>query len=51
LEHDPRAARQMWVASDAKRDPRRLANEAFALFEHGLRTGERVGRKSRPAGS
>jgi MftR C-terminal domain len=32
-----RAARDIWVASDAKRDPRELVNEAFDLLEHGLR--------------
>jgi MftR C-terminal domain len=32
-----RAARDIWVASDAKRDPRQLVNEAFDLLEHGLR--------------
>lgn len=31
-----RAAREIWVASDAKRDQRQLVNEAFE-FEHGLR--------------
>jgi hypothetical protein len=32
-----RAARDISVASDAKRDPRQLVNEAFDLLEHGLR--------------
>jgi hypothetical protein len=32
-----RAARDIWVASDAKLDPRQLVNEAFDLLEHGLR--------------
>jgi hypothetical protein len=32
-----RAARDIWIASDAKRDPRELVNEAFDLLEHGLR--------------
>jgi AcrR family transcriptional regulator len=32
-----RAARDIWVASNAKRDPRELVNEAFDLLEHGLR--------------
>jgi AcrR family transcriptional regulator len=32
-----RAAREIWVASNAKRDPRQLINEAFDLLENGLR--------------
>jgi AcrR family transcriptional regulator len=31
------AARDIWVTSDAKRDPRTLVNEAFDLLRHGLR--------------
>jgi AcrR family transcriptional regulator len=46
-----RAAREIWVASDAKRDPRRLVNEAFDLLNHGLPTSEPPDRKSRPADS
>jgi AcrR family transcriptional regulator len=42
-----RAAREIWVASGAKRDPRQLVNEAFDLLEHGLRPNERPLRKSR----
>jgi hypothetical protein len=30
------AARDIWVTSDAKRDPRTLVNEAFDLLEAGL---------------
>jgi MftR C-terminal domain len=32
-----RAAREIWVTSDAKRDPRQLINDAFDLLENGLR--------------
>jgi AcrR family transcriptional regulator len=31
------AARDIWVTSDAKRDPRTLVNEAFEILNHGLR--------------
>jgi AcrR family transcriptional regulator len=31
-----RAARDIWVASGGKRDPRRLVNQAFDLLEQGL---------------
>jgi AcrR family transcriptional regulator len=31
------AARDIWVTSDAKLDPRTLVNEAFELLKHGLR--------------
>lgn len=31
-----RAAREIWVASDGKRDPRRLVNEAFDLLNRGF---------------
>ena len=31
------AARDIWVTSDAKRDPGTLVNEAFDLLKHGLR--------------
>jgi AcrR family transcriptional regulator len=44
-----RAAREVWVASDAKRDPRRLVNEAFDLLNRGIPTSEPTDRKSRPA--
>ena len=42
-----RAARDIWIASDAKRDPRRLVNEAFDLLQHGLQQSERSARKRR----
>lgn len=32
------AARDIWVASDAKTDPRTLVEDAFALLQHGLGT-------------
>lgn len=32
-----RAARDVWVASDAGRDPKRLVNKAFDLLEEGIR--------------
>jgi AcrR family transcriptional regulator len=32
-----RAARDVWVASDASRDPRRLVNKAFDVLEQGIR--------------
>jgi AcrR family transcriptional regulator len=31
------AARDIWVTSDAKRDPRTLVNDAFEILTHGLR--------------
>jgi AcrR family transcriptional regulator len=46
-----RAAREIWLASDAKRDPRRLVNEAFDLLNRGLPTSEPTDRKRRPADS
>jgi AcrR family transcriptional regulator len=36
-----RAARDIWVESDAKRDPRTLVNQAFDLLEHDLRQSGR----------
>jgi AcrR family transcriptional regulator len=40
-----RAARDIWVESDAKRDPRTLVNQAFDLLEHDLRA-ERTASRS-----
>jgi AcrR family transcriptional regulator len=37
-----RAARDVWIASDAKRDPRRLINQAYDLLEHDLRRTEQA---------
>jgi AcrR family transcriptional regulator len=31
------AARDIWVTSDARRDPRTLVNDAFEILRHGLR--------------
>jgi AcrR family transcriptional regulator len=45
-----RAAREIWVASGAKRDPRTLVNEAFDLLEHGLRHSQPAARKKSPTG-
>jgi AcrR family transcriptional regulator len=45
-----RAAREIWVASHATRDPRTLVNEAFDLLEHGLRQSQRAAQGQRPAG-
>lgn len=42
-----RAARDVWVASDGKRDPRRLVNEAFDLVQDGLAGSKARARKSR----
>ena len=42
-----RAARDIWIASDAKRDPRRLVNEAFDHLQQGLQQSERSVRKRR----
>src|SRR5215218_966657 len=42
-----RAARDIWLASDATRDPRKLINQAFDLLEHGLRQTERAAGKRR----
>lgn len=39
-----RAAREIWVASDARRDPRSLVNEAFDLLGDCLPPGEPVRR-------
>lgn len=39
------AARDLWVASDAKRDPRRLVDQAFDLLDHGLQTERAAERK------
>jgi AcrR family transcriptional regulator len=36
-----RAARDIWLASGGKRDPRRLVNQAFALLEQGLEQPKR----------
>jgi AcrR family transcriptional regulator len=44
-----RAARDIWIASDAERDPRKLVNEAFDLLEHGLRRNPRTRRTARAA--
>jgi AcrR family transcriptional regulator len=38
-----RAAREIWVASNAKRDPRTLVNQAFDLLEHGLQQSQQAG--------
>jgi AcrR family transcriptional regulator len=35
-----RAAREVWVATDAKRDPRQLVNEAFDVLSDCLRPGD-----------
>jgi AcrR family transcriptional regulator len=35
-----RAAREVWVASDARRDPRQLVNEAFDVLSDYLRPGD-----------
>jgi AcrR family transcriptional regulator len=31
-----RAAREVWLASEARRDPREIVNDAFDLLEHGV---------------
>jgi AcrR family transcriptional regulator len=40
------AARDIWVASDAKRDPSKLVNQVFDLLEQDLRPDKRGGRKN-----
>jgi AcrR family transcriptional regulator len=42
-----RAARDIWVASDGKRDPRRLVNQAFDLLQQGLQQSDRSDATSR----
>jgi len=42
-----RAARDIWVASGGKRDPRRLVNQALDLLQHGLQESKPSAPKSR----
>jgi AcrR family transcriptional regulator len=42
-----RAARDIWVASDGKRDPRRLVNQALDLLQHGLQESKPSAPESR----
>jgi hypothetical protein len=41
------AAREVWLASEAKREPRALIHQAFDHLEHDLGQSKRVARKSR----